>query len=190
MSGKTLSMTAPAQTITTMVVDGAEGGVCTPDTIIPYVKVHDGGWNETTDVQANKGDSLVIGPHPWEGGRWVWSGPNGFTSTDREIRFKNLDGKSSGYYKAVHTNASGCEASVTIKVVVDDPENPFVEPDTTKEDSTTAIGNRNLVGLEIRPKEPIQVFDLQGRFLGKSLKLAPGNYLVREGSRLRQIRIK
>ena len=190
VSGKTLSMTAPAQTITTMVIDGAEGGVCKPDTIVPYVKVHDGGWNETTDVQANKGDSLVIGPHPWEGGRWVWSGPNNFTSTDREIRFKNLDGKSSGYYKAVHTNASGCNASVTIKVVVDDPENPFVEPDTTQEDSTTAIRNRSLAGFEICPTEPIQVFDMQGRFLGKSLKLAPGKYLVRQGIRLQQVRIK
>ena len=190
VSGKTLSMTAPAQTITTMVIDGAEGGVCKPDTIIPYVKVHNGSWNETTDVQVNKGDSLVIGPHPWEGGRWVWSGPNNFTSTDREIRFKNLDGKSSGYYKAVHTNASGCDASVTIKVVVDDPENPFVEPDTTQEDSTTAIRNRNLAGFEIGPNEPIQVFDMQGRFLGKSLKLAPGTYLVRQGIRLQQVRIK
>jgi len=190
VSGKTLSMTAPAQTITTMVIDGAEGGVCKPDTIIPYVKVHNGSWNETTDVQVNKGDSLVIGPHPWEGGRWVWSGPNNFTSTDREIRFKNLDGKSSGYYKAVHTNASGCNASVTIKVVVDDPENPFVEPDTTQEDSTTAIRNRSLAGFEICPTEPIQVFDMQGRFLGKSLKLAPGKYLVRQGIRLQQVRIK
>ena len=190
VSGKTLSMTAPAQTITTMVIDGAEGGVCKPDTIIPYVKVHNGSWNETTDVQVNKGDSLVIGPHPWEGGRWVWSGPNNFTSTDREIRFKNLDGKSSGYYKAVHTNASGCNASVTIKVVVDDPENPFVEPDTTQEDSTTAIRNRSLAGFEICPTEPIQVFDMQGRFLGKSLKLAPGTYLVRQGIRLQQVRIK
>ena len=190
VSGKALSMTAKSNTITTMVIDGAEGGACKPDTIIPYVKVHDGGWNETTDVQANKGDSLVIGPHPWEGGRWVWSGPNGFTSTDREIRFKNLDGKSSGYYKAVHTNASGCDASVTIKVVVDDPENPFVEPDTTQEDSTTAIRNRNLAGFEIGPNEPIQVFDMQGRFLGKSLKLVPGTYLVRQGVRLQQVRIK
>ncbi len=190
VSGKALSMTAKSNTITTMVIDGAEGGVCKPDTIIPYVKVHNGGWNETTDVQVNKGDSLVIGPHPWEGGRWVWNGPNGFTSTDREIRFKNLDGKSSGYYKAVHTNASGCEASVTIKVVVDDPENPFVEPDTTQEDSTTAIRNRNLAGLEIRPNESIQVFDMQGRFLGKSLKLAPGTYLVRQGVHLRHVRIK
>ncbi|OWV10983.1 glycosyl hydrolase [Fibrobacter sp. UWB5] len=190
VSGKALSMTAKSNTITTMVIEGAEGGVCKPDTIIPYVKVHNGGWNETTDVQVNKGDSLVIGPHPWEGGRWVWSGPNNFTSTDREIRFKNLDGKSSGYYKAVHTNASGCDASVTIKVVVDDPENPFVEPDTTQEDSTTAIRNRNLAGFEIGPNEPIQVFDMQGRFLGHSLKQAPGTYLVRQGKNLRQVRIK
>ncbi len=190
LSGKSLSMTAPGQTITTMVISGAEGGVCKPDTIIPYVKVHDGGWNETTDVQVNKGDSLVIGPHPWEGGRWVWSGPKDFKSTDREIRFKNLDGKSSGYYKAVHTNASGCDASVTIKVVVNDPENPFVEPDTTQEDSTTAIRNRSLANFEICPNEPIQVFDMQGRFLGKSLKLAPGTYLVRRGIRLQQVRIK
>ncbi|WP_294653063.1 glycoside hydrolase [Fibrobacter succinogenes] len=190
LSGKSLSMTAPGQTITTMVISGAEGGVCTPDTIIPYVKVHDGGWNETTDVQVNKGDSLVIGPHPWEGGRWVWSGPKDFKSTDREIRFKNMDGTMSGYYKAVHTNASGCDASVTIKVVVDDPENPFVEPDTTQEDSTTAIRNRNLVDFAICPNDPIQVFDMQGRFLGKSLKLAPGTYLVRRGIRLQQVRIK
>jgi hypothetical protein len=197
VSGKTLSMTAPAQTITTMVIDGAEGGVCKPDTIVPYVKVHDGGWNETTDVQVNKGDSLVIGPHPWEGGRWVWSGPKDFKSTDREIRFKNMDGTMSGYYKAVHTNASGCEGSVTFKVVVDDPAHPFVEPDTTKqdstdEDSTTAIGLRGIVGMlqPLNAGESIQVFDMQGRFLGHSLKQAPGTYLVRQGKNLRQVRIK
>ena len=187
-------MTAPAQTITTMVIDGAEGGVCKPDTIIPYVKIHDGGWNETTDVQVNKGDSLVIGPHPWEGGRWVWSGPKDFKSTDREIKFKNMDGTMSGYYKAIHTNASGCENSVTVKVVVDDPEHPFVEPDTTQDDSTTAIGRRSLAAYgSLSPLpvgESLQVFDMQGRFLGNSLKLAPGTYLVRQGKNLHQLRIK
>ena len=209
VSGKTLSMTAPAQTITTMVIDGAEGGVCKPDTIVPYVKVHDGGWNETTDVKLNKGDSLVIGPHPWEGGRWVWSGPNNFTSTDREIRFKNLDGKSSGYYKAVHTNASGCEASVTIKVVVDDPENPFVEPDTSAEDSSTAIGLRGKNTLSgtplLRTDLSLQVFDMQGRFLGvlqanswqaenvaSSIRQhfkQTGIFLIRQGAQLHRIQV-
>lgn len=197
VSGKALSMTAKSNTITTMVIEGAEGGVCKPDTIIPYVKIHDGGWNETTDVKLNKGDSLVIGPHPWEGGRWVWSGPAEFKSTSREIRFKNMDGTMSGYYKAVHTNASGCEGSVTFKVVVDDPAHPFVEPDTTKqdstdEDSTTAIGQRGIVGMlqPLNAGESIQVFDMQGRFLGHSLKQAPGTYLVRQGKNLRQVRIK
>ncbi len=197
VSGKALSMTAKSNTITTMVIEGAEGGVCKADTIIPYVKIHDGGWNETTDVKLNKGDSLVIGPHPWEGGRWVWSGPAEFKSTSREIRFKNMDGTMSGYYKAVHTNASGCEGSVTFKVVVDDPDHPFVEPDTTKqdstdEDSTTAIGQRGIVGMlqPLNAGESIQVFDMQGRFLGHSLKQAPGTYLVRQGKNLRQVRIK
>ena len=191
VADKALSMTAKANTVTTMVIEGAGGGVCKPDTIVPYVKVHDGGWNETTEVEPNKGDSLVIGPHPWEGGRWVWSGPNDFKSTDREIRFKNMDGTMSGYYKAVHTNASGCENSVTIKVVVDDPEHPFVEPDTT--DTTETIGLRDLAHeAGVRLDRPLQVFDMQGRFLGTRLQAIKnaGTYLVRQGSRMQRVQVK
>ena len=202
VSGKALSMTAKANTITTMVIDGAEGGACKPDSIIPYVKIHNNtGWDETTDVQLNKGDSLVIGPHPWEGGRWVWSGPNGFTSTSREIRFKNMDGTKSGYYKAVHTNASGCEGSVTFKVVVDDPAHPFVEPDTSEQDST---GDTSAVALRdfgmcplgaFQANEPVQVFDVQGHYLGtmreeKVRSLNAGVYLLRAGKNVRKVRVE
>ena len=202
VSGKALSMTAKANTITTMVIDGAEGGACKPDSIIPYVKIHNNtGWDETTDVKLNKGDSLVIGPHPWEGGRWVWSGPNGFTSTSREIRFKNMDGTKSGYYKAVHTNASGCEGSVTFKVVVDDPAHPFVEPDTSEQDST---GDSSAVSLRdfgvcplgaFQANEPVQVFDVQGHYLGtmreeKVRSLNAGVYLLRAGKNVRKVRVE
>lgn len=202
VSGKSLSMTAPAQTITTMVIDGAEGGACKPDSIIPYVKIHNNtGWDETTDVQVNKGDSLVIGPHPWEGGRWVWSGPNGFTSTSREIRFKNMDGTKSGYYKAVHTNASGCEGSVTFKVVVDDPAHPFVEPDTSEQDSTGDSSAVSLPDFGMCPlgalwtNEPVQVFDVQGHYLGtmreeKVRSLNAGVYLLRAGKSVRKVRVE
>ena len=194
VSGKALSMTAPAQTITTMVIDGAEGGVCTPSEIIPYVKIHDGEWNEATEVSLKKGDSLVIGPHPWEGGRWVWSGPKSFSQVGREVRLKNMDGTMSGIYKADYTNAVGCENSVSFKIIVDDPDHPYVEPDTTQEDSTTTIGRRGLAAdgthAPLLEGESMQVFDMQGRFLGHSLKRAPGNYLVRQGNRLRQVRIR
>ena len=194
LSGKALSMTAPAQTITTMVIDGAEGGVCTPSEIIPYVKIHDGEWNEATEVSLKKGDSLVIGPHPWEGGRWVWSGPKSFSQVGREVRLKNMDGTMSGIYKADYTNAVGCENSVSFKIIVDDPDHPYVEPDTTQEDSTTTIGRRGLAAdgthAPLLEGESMQVFDMQGRFLGHSLKRAPGSYLVRQGNRLRQVRIR
>jgi hypothetical protein len=128
-------MTAKSNTVTTMVIDGAEGGVCSPSTVIPYVKVHNGGWNETTDVEVNPGDSLVLGPHPYDGGRWTWSGPNDFYYLGREVRFKNLQWQSSGIYKGTYVNPYGCESSVEIKVVVDDPAHPYVEPvkpDTNK----------------------------------------------------------
>jgi hypothetical protein len=186
-----------------MVIDGAEGGVCTPSEIIPYVKIHNGDWNESTDVQVNKGDSLVIGPHPWEGGRWVWSGPNSFKSTDREIRFKNMDGTMSGYYKAVHTNATGCESAVTIKVVVDDPAHPFVEPDTSVNDSTgdtSSVALRRLVGgASMCPMlgegATVQVFDVQGHYLKgvqefRPQDFRPGVYIVKQGARVRQVRVQ
>ena len=192
VTGKSLSMTAPAQTVTTMVIGGAEGGVCTPSEIIPYVKIHDGSWNETTDVALGKGDSLVIGPHPWEGGRWIWSGPKGFSQVGREVRFKNMDGTMSGIYKANYTNAVGCESSVSIKVVVDDPDHPYVEPDTTEKDSTTELVLRGVGGKlpELRADEPMQVFDMQGRYLGISLKKAPGRYFVRQRGKLRQVIVR
>ena len=199
VSGKALSMTAKANTITTMVIDGAEGGACKPSEIIPYVKIHSNtGWDETTDVQVRKGDSLVIGPHPWEGGRWVWTGPKNFSSTSREIRFKKMDGTMSGYYKAVHTNASGCEGSVTFKVVVDDPDHPFVEPDTTVQDTPVValpgLARENANGI-FRADAPVQVFDMQGSFLRslpefRSRLFRPGIYIVKQGNSIRQVRVR
>ena len=132
VANKSLSMTAKSNTVTTMVIDGAEGGACTPSTIIPYVKVHNGGWNETTEVKVNPGDSLVIGPHPYDGGRWTWKGPNDFYYLGREARFKNLQWQSSGVYTGTYVNSVGCESTVDIKVIVDDPAHPYVEPDTGK----------------------------------------------------------
>ncbi|MCQ2106761.1 MAG: T9SS type A sorting domain-containing protein [Fibrobacter sp.] len=129
VKNKTVSLTTPANTITTLVIaDAEDSGVCAPSDIIPYVKVHNGGWNETTEVAASKGDSIVIGPHPYDGGRWVWDGPKDFHQAGREIRFKNMDGTYSGIYKGTYTNAVGCVSTVDIKLIVDDPEHPYVEP--------------------------------------------------------------
>ena len=133
--GKSVTVTAKAQSIVTLVIENATGGVCEASEIIPYVKIHNGGWNKLTDIKVNPGDSLVLGPHPWDGGRWTWKGPNDFYYLGREVYFKDMQWQSSGIYTGTYVNPYGCESTYDVKIVVDDPEHPYVEPekpDTSK----------------------------------------------------------
>ena len=132
------------------------------------MKVDDGGWNETLDLKVAKGATVQFGPHPWDGKIWSWEGPNGFKSTARENSLKNVDGDFSGYYTVVYTNETGCKSKARIKLVVDDPDKPYVEEDTT----TTRIAKdyrKFIRPLQINGK-PVY-FDL----LGNRLKAKPRN---------------
>ena len=143
---------------------------CSGTKIIPYVKVGDGEWNESLDLTVKKGASVTFGPHPWDGKVWSWTGPDGFKSTTRENTLKNLDGDNSGYYTVTYTNETGCKSTARIKMVVDDPDKPFV--DTLKADTgITAIGRdyRNARSLRLNRKP--MYFDL----LGNRLKDKPRN---------------
>jgi hypothetical protein len=106
-------------------------GPCSGTKIIPYVKVGEDGWNETLDLKVAKGATVQFGPHPWDGKIWNWEGPRGFKSTTRENTLKNVDGDYSGYYTVTYTNETGCKSQAKIKLVVDDPDKPYKEPDTT-----------------------------------------------------------
>ena len=117
-------------------------GPCSGTKIVPYVKVDDGGWNETLDLKVAKGATVQFGPHPWDGKIWNWEGPNGFKSTTRENSLKNVDGDFSGYYTVIYTNETGCKSRARIKLVVDDPDKPYVEPDT----STIDTGKTEIAG--------------------------------------------
>ena len=113
-------------------------GPCSPTKIIPYVKVGDDGWKETTDLKVAKGATVQLGPHPWDGKIWSWEGPDGFKSTARENALKNLDGSKSGYYTVTYTNETGCKSVKKIRIVVDDPDKPYVEQ------PPVSIGNREM----------------------------------------------
>jgi hypothetical protein len=143
-------------------------GPCSQTKIIPYVKVDDGSWNETTDLKVAKGATITIGPHPWDGKIWSWTGPDGFKSTARENTLKNLDGTKSGIYTVTYTNETGCKSMLNLKIVVDDPDHPYKEPDS----STIAIGTQvreSRKDLRLN-RNPIY-FDL----LGNRLKNKPKN---------------
>jgi zinc protease len=95
------------------------GGSCTPTTITPYVSVNNGSsWAEETAATVSSTSTQVdLGPQPASGGSWSWSGPNGYTSTARQIDDVPLK-TGSNVYTATYTNGSGCKSSqaFTIKV--------------------------------------------------------------------------
>ena len=54
---------------------------------------------------------------------------NDFYYLGREVRFKDMQWQSSGIYTGTYVNSYGCESTVDIKVIVDDPAHPYVEPE-------------------------------------------------------------
>ena len=142
-------------------------GPCSPTKIIPYVKVGDDGWKETTDLKVAKGATVQLGPHPWDGKIWSWEGPDGFKSTARENTLKNLDGSKSGYYTVTYTNETGCKSVAKIKIVVDDPDKPYVEQ------PPVSIGNREM--RENRKDSRLNRTPVYFDLLGNRLKGKPKN---------------
>ena len=133
---------------------------CSGTKIVPYVKVDDNGWSETTDLKVAKGATVQFGPHPWDGKIWDWTGPDGFKSTTRENTLKNVDGSKSGFYSVTYTNETGCKTVSKIKLVVDDPDKPYVE-----DSSTTAIRDVRNIRKDLRLKRAPMYFDLLGNRL-------------------------
>ena len=142
-------------------------GPCSPTKIIPYVKVGDDGWKETTDLKVAKGATVQLGPHPWDGKIWSWEGPDGFKSTARENTLKNLDGSKSGYYTVTYTNETGCKSVKKIRIVVDDPDKPYVEQ------PPVSIGNREM--RENRKDSRLNRNPVYFDLLGNRLKGKPKN---------------
>ena len=147
-------------------------GPCSATKIIPYVKVGDGNWSETTDLKVAKGATLTLGPHPWDGKVWSWKGPKDFKSTSRENTLKNLDGTNSGIYTVTYTNETGCKSVLNLKIVVDDPAHPYKDPD-----SLTSIAGKRESRKDLSLKRGPIYFDL----LGNRLKGKPRNgmYVVK-----------
>jgi hypothetical protein len=73
-----------------------------------------------------------------------------------------------------YTNETGCKSVAKIKIVVDDPEHPYKEPDSI----TTAIGKRvRESSKDLRLKRTPVYFDLLGNRL--SGKPRNGMFVVR-----------
>jgi subtilase family serine protease len=99
---------------------------CTPTTITPFLEVNGAAWQQSASATVTSTSATVnLGPQPISGGSWNWTGPNGFTSTLREIDGIPLIAGGNSFV-ATYTNASGCNSSVTFTITAPASATPIV----------------------------------------------------------------
>jgi CSLREA domain-containing protein len=88
-----------------------------PTAITPYFQVNGGFWQTATTVTAQYNDSVNLGPQPLTGGSWNWTGPNGYTSTSRQINNVPLTAPVNVFI-ATYTNPAGVKSTMTFTIRV------------------------------------------------------------------------
>ncbi|MGA3370953.1 MAG: glycoside hydrolase family 30 beta sandwich domain-containing protein [Terracidiphilus sp.] len=117
VSGNAFTYSLPAQSITTFVGTAGGGGGCTPTAITPYLQVNGGAWQETNTTSTASTSTVNLGPQPTSGGSWSWTGPNGYTSTSRQLNGIPLTAGTDDYM-ATYTNTGGCKSTETFAITV------------------------------------------------------------------------
>ena len=84
--------------------------------IVPYIQVNSGTWQQTATATVAPGSAVNLGPQPLSGS-WSWTGPNGYTSTSRQINSIPLS-TGTNIYVATYTNSSGVQSTQTFTITV------------------------------------------------------------------------
>src|ERR1017187_6785291 len=91
---------------------------CSPTQITPYIQVDNYSWQQTNNITVNScGRNVNLGPQPVSGGSWSWTGPNGYTSTSRQINNIPLS-NGTNTFVATYTNPGGCQSQETFTITV------------------------------------------------------------------------
>ncbi len=94
------------------------GQGCKPQTITPYTQVNGASWQQTAGISVWPGSSVNLGPQPLNGGSWSWTGPNGFTSTSRQINNIPLSWGTNTFV-ATYNCSGGCQSQQTFTINVE-----------------------------------------------------------------------
>jgi lysophospholipase L1-like esterase len=89
---------------------------CPATAVTPYLKVGAGNWQQTGTATLSSGASVVLGPHPHNQGRWVWSG----CETSGTAREQTLTPTMSCQALATFTNDCGTRSTYTFQLTVSD----------------------------------------------------------------------
>lgn len=82
--------------------------------IVSYVQVGGASWQQTATTTVSYGQGVNLGPQPLTGS-WSWTGPNGYTSTSRQINSIPLS-RGTNTYVATYTNSGGVKSTQTFTI--------------------------------------------------------------------------
>jgi len=100
-----------------------------PTSVVPYLEVNEGAWQNAASVTVPLGSSVNLGPWPTSGGSWSWTGPNGFTSSARAIYGVPLTSPTNVYI-ATYTNPDGVTSAQAFTITIaPTPVIPYLEVD-------------------------------------------------------------
>ncbi len=78
--------------------------------VVPWIEVNGGAWQQTASASVNTLATVNLAGQNISGGTWSWTGPNGFTSTSREIDAVPLTA-GTNVYTLKYTNVYGVQSS-------------------------------------------------------------------------------
>ncbi|MDA3833756.1 MAG: family 43 glycosylhydrolase, partial [Spirochaetales bacterium] len=136
VSGGSFTYNLPARSIVSFVGTNNAGPTatataCISTAITPYLQVDGGTWQQASSATVASVSAVVnLGPQPVSGGSWIWTGPNGFTSTLRQLEGIPLYA-GTNTYTATHTNACGAQSVQVFTITVQNSATPINTPVNT-----------------------------------------------------------
>jgi cellulose 1,4-beta-cellobiosidase len=114
----TITGTSGSLTATTTISLTVTSSTCTPTAIVPYISVNGGStWTQESAATVSSTTTAVdLGPQPTTG-TWSWTGPNGYTSTSRQINSIPLSA-GANVYTATYTNSCGSKSTQAFTITV------------------------------------------------------------------------
>jgi xyloglucan-specific exo-beta-1,4-glucanase len=87
-----------------------------PENITFNYQVNTNAWVKGTNATLCPGDKFQFAAWPVSGSTWVWTGPNGFSSSIRNPLIAAVTDNSYGTYTAAHTDANGCSSTAQFTI--------------------------------------------------------------------------
>ena len=100
---------------TSLIVDVS----CPPTEITPHLNIDGTGWQKSSVAILTAGEEVSFSPEPI-GGTWSWSGPNGYSSSGRELSITDVDKSDEGDYVASCRNSCGTVSTQTFSITVEE----------------------------------------------------------------------